>query len=126
MNIENWAAVAGIGGIAIGAATLVFRDIIAKKIFVTLPARYTYRLLRLIVICAFALGLVGAVGWIWLQSPAQARAAARTTAEESLDTAYREVAAISTMNRSFVKMSFENYSRNPTLGNWAVVQTDLK
>ena len=55
--------IAGIAGICVGAFTLIFRDVIRKKIFPTLPAGHAYRLLRLIIVCAWSIALIGIVLW---------------------------------------------------------------
>jgi hypothetical protein len=123
MNIENWAAVAGIGGIGVAAATLVFRDIIAKKIFSNLPAHLTYKLLRLIVICSFVLGLIGALGYIWLQHTAQAAA---KTAEGTLQAALVELNKVNSEQKLFSIPSLNTYLRSPTSDNWKVAATDLQ
>jgi hypothetical protein len=125
MNIESWAAVAGIGGLALGAATLVFRDIIARDIFSGLPAALTYKLLRLIVLCAFILGLIGTVGWIWLQSSVHARAEAKAEFEDSLARTRAQLNYLQSYNRAFALVSFDNYNRKQDAGSWAAVQTDL-
>jgi len=61
--------VAGIGGIALAVAVLVFRDVIAKNIFRKLTREQSYRLLRLIVILAFLLGVGGIAGWVFFAHP---------------------------------------------------------
>lgn len=55
--------VAGLAGIAVGAAVLVFRDVIRKRIFPQLPPKDAYRLLRMIVIATWSIALVGMVVW---------------------------------------------------------------
>jgi uncharacterized membrane protein SpoIIM required for sporulation len=56
------AKVAGIGGLAFGVLVLIFREVIRKQIFPTLPPRQAYRLLRLIVVLTFTIALVGLIG----------------------------------------------------------------
>lgn len=56
--------IAGIGGLSLGVVLLVFRDVIRKKIFPTLTKEHAYRLLRLIVILTFAVGLAGLAAWV--------------------------------------------------------------
>jgi hypothetical protein len=58
------AKVAGIGGLAFGVLVLIFREVIRKQIFPTLPPRQAYRLLRLIVVLTFTIALVGLIGWV--------------------------------------------------------------
>jgi hypothetical protein len=55
--------VAGLAGIAIGAAVLVFRDVIRKRIFPRLPPEHAYRLLRIIVIATWSIAILGIVVW---------------------------------------------------------------
>jgi Mg2+/Co2+ transporter CorB len=61
------AKVAGIGGLAFGVLVLIFREVIRKQIFPTLPPRQAYRLLRLIVVLTFTIALVGLIGWVYLE-----------------------------------------------------------
>ena len=51
--------IAGIGGLAIGMLVLIFRDVIRKKIFPKLSREQAYSLLRLILILAWSVALVG-------------------------------------------------------------------
>lgn len=55
---------AGIGGIAIGALIIIFRDIIRKNIFPSLVKREAYRLLILIVILVWSVAIAGIVAWV--------------------------------------------------------------
>jgi hypothetical protein len=55
--------IAGLAGISVGAVVLIFRDVIRKKIFPQLPPDHAYKLLRLIVILAWSLGLTGILVW---------------------------------------------------------------
>jgi hypothetical protein len=55
---------AGIGGIAIGAFIIIFRDIIRKNIFPSLAKREAYRLLILIVILVWSVAIVGIAAWV--------------------------------------------------------------
>jgi hypothetical protein len=57
--------IGGIGGIALGMALFLFRDIITKKIFPTLPAEKAYRLLRLIAVCVWSLAVLGLGAWVF-------------------------------------------------------------
>ncbi|WCD77871.1 hypothetical protein [Pseudomonas sp. TUM22785] len=57
------AKVAGLAGLAVGAATLVFREVIRKRIFPMLPPRQAYRLLRIIVFAAWSIAIIGIVAW---------------------------------------------------------------
>ena len=55
--------IAGIGGLSLGLALLLFREIIRKNIFPRLSKNDAYRLLRLIGTFVFILALVGLVFW---------------------------------------------------------------
>jgi hypothetical protein len=59
--------VAGIGGLAIGATLLIFRDIIRKNIFPKLASKQAFILLRLIVIASWTIGLFGIGAWSYVQ-----------------------------------------------------------
>jgi hypothetical protein len=123
MDFSSWAAAAGIGGIALGVVTLVFRDIIAKNIFSNLPAKLTYKLLRLIVVCAFVLGLVGTLGYVWLQNAA---AAAKPALQGSLEAVLDQLSFVQISRGMYTMNSLNRYSNNPTPGNWALVRADFQ
>lgn len=57
--------IAGIGGLAIGMLVLIFRDVIRKKIFPKLSREQAYSLLRLILILAWSVALVGIAAWVY-------------------------------------------------------------
>lgn len=57
--------IAGIGGLALGVLLLIFRDVIRKNIFPTLTKEQAYRLIRLIVILAFAIAVFGILAWVY-------------------------------------------------------------
>jgi hypothetical protein len=58
--------IAGIGGLALGVLLIVFRDIVRKKIFPTLPPAEAYRLLRLITVAVWSVAIVGIVAWVYV------------------------------------------------------------
>jgi hypothetical protein len=58
--------IAGIGGLALGAFLLLFRDIIRKNIFPKLPAPEAYRLLRLITLAVWSIAVIGIAAWVFL------------------------------------------------------------
>jgi hypothetical protein len=58
--------VAGIGGLAIGALIIIFRDIISKNIFPTLAKQQAYNLLILIVVLVWSVAIAGVVAWIFV------------------------------------------------------------
>lgn len=61
------AQVAGIGGIAIAGAVMVFRDVIRRNIFPKVSPEHAYQLIRLIVILAFLVAILGVSAWVWTQ-----------------------------------------------------------
>jgi len=60
--------IAGIGGLAIGALLLVFRDVIRKGIFPNLTREHDYKIIRLIIVLTFIIALAGIAAWVWVQN----------------------------------------------------------
>ncbi len=60
--------IAGIGGLAIGTFLILFREIIRKKIFPNLARTQAYKLLRLMVILIWSLGLAGIASWVFVNA----------------------------------------------------------
>jgi len=60
--------IAGLAGIALGIVFLLFRDVISSELAKTLGPANAYRLLRLIVISSFLVGVLGLGTYIWQQS----------------------------------------------------------
>lgn len=60
--------IAGIGGLAIGALLLVFRDVIRKEIFPSLTREHAYQILRLLIVLTFLIALAGIAAWVWVQT----------------------------------------------------------
>jgi hypothetical protein len=58
--------IAGIGGIAFGVFLLLFREVIRKNIFPTLTKEQSYRILRLLLVLTFFIGLTGVGAWIFI------------------------------------------------------------
>ena len=56
--------IAGIGGISLGVVLILFRDVIRKNIFPKLGVAEAYRLLRLIIILVFLIGIAGLTAWV--------------------------------------------------------------
>jgi len=56
--------IAGIGGLAIGLATIIFREVIHKNIFPNLTKHQAFRLIRLIVILTWSIALAGIAAWV--------------------------------------------------------------
>lgn len=61
--------IAGIGGLALGVLLLIFLDIIRKNIFPTLTMDQAFKLIRLIVIFAFLIAVLGLLAWIYTLKP---------------------------------------------------------
>lgn len=61
-QLELLGKVAGIGGIAIGAVVVIFREILDKT--ASVPARQRAAMLRLLAIGAFGLGALGIMAWV--------------------------------------------------------------
>jgi hypothetical protein len=134
MELEKLGKVAGIGGIAIGAIVLIFRDIIAREIFTTLPPELTYDLLRLIIILAFVIGLVGVLGWIWQQYIDRTRPipvgrppseVGTTPIDDELRLALRELSRLRADQNMYILPTLEEYANTPTAANWKVAKSDL-
>lgn len=58
--------IAGIGGLVVGVFLLLSRDIIRKKIFPKLAKKQAYKLLRLILILAWLLAILGIGCWVYV------------------------------------------------------------
>jgi len=61
-QLELLGKVAGIGGIAIGAVVVIFREILDKS--ASIPLRQRAAMLRLVAIGAFSLGALGIMAWL--------------------------------------------------------------
>ncbi|WP_417609836.1 hypothetical protein [Owenweeksia hongkongensis] len=69
MNIEaleNLGKIAGIAGISIGALVLIFGSVIRKNIFPGLTKEQGYTVIRMMIIGACVLALVGIAAWIYV------------------------------------------------------------
>ncbi len=64
--LETVGQVAGIGGIALGVLTLVFRDVIRKNIFPNLSQVHAYRLIRMVVVLTFCIAAIGIGAWAFV------------------------------------------------------------
>jgi len=71
--------IAGIAGISLGLLFLLFKQIIAKKIFPNLTQEQSYKILRLIVSFLFVIGLVGML--LWTFNPIITNIASNTKAQ---------------------------------------------
>jgi hypothetical protein len=63
--LKTLGQILGIGGLALGIFFLLFREIIRKSIFPTLKKDDAYRLLRLISVLIWSVGVTGLGAWIW-------------------------------------------------------------
>lgn len=61
---KTFAQIAGIGGVAIGAATMIFREVIRKNIFPQLTKADAYRVIRLISILVWSIAIFGIGAWV--------------------------------------------------------------
>ena len=60
--------VAGIGGLAIGALLLIFRDVIRKEIFPNLTRQQAFHVIQLLIVLTFLVALAGIAAWVWVQT----------------------------------------------------------
>ncbi len=58
--------VAGIGGLAVGAIVLIYRDVIAKNIFPSLTKSQAYSLLKLVVVLSWSVAMAGIAAWTYV------------------------------------------------------------
>ena len=69
MNIEaleSLGKIAGIAGISIGALVLIFNSVIRKKIFPGLTKEQGYTIIRMMIIAASLLAVLGLAAWIYV------------------------------------------------------------
>lgn len=69
MILKDAGEVAGIGGVAIGAVILVFREVIRKNMFPQLARADALRTLWLIIGAAWSIGVLGIGTWAYVQTP---------------------------------------------------------
>ena len=91
-----------------------------------MPPKLTYQLLRLIVLCAFALGVIGVTGWIWLQSISQAQARARVQVDDSISNVLRTTLMLSGYQSSYALPSVERVVERGDKEIWLLAQHELK
>ena len=66
--LKTLGQIAGIGGVSIGLALLVFRDLIRKNIFPKFKdEKLAYSLLRLIVVLSWSIAIVGIGAWLFIK-----------------------------------------------------------
>jgi H+/Cl- antiporter ClcA len=63
--LKTLGQIAGIGGIALGAFLILYRDIIRKKIFSQLTKQQGFQLLILITVLVWSIALAGIGAWVW-------------------------------------------------------------
>lgn len=61
-----FAQVAGLGGLALITAIIIFREVIQKNVFSRLTKRHSYQLLRLIIVLTSVLAISGLGSWVYL------------------------------------------------------------
>ena len=59
---------AGIGGLSIGLAILVFRDVIRKNIFPSLTKAQSFRIILIVVVCTWSIALAGIGAWVYTET----------------------------------------------------------
>ncbi len=64
--LESLGKVAGIAGIAIGALVLIFRSVIEKNIFPNLTKEHSFRIIRMIIMSAVLVAILGVGAWVYL------------------------------------------------------------
>jgi len=58
--------IAGIGGLVVGVFLLLTKEIIRKRIFPKLDKKQAYKLLKLILILAWLLAILGIGSWVYV------------------------------------------------------------
>lgn len=61
--LKTLGQIAGIGGLSLGVVLLIFREIIRKNIFPSLTKYQAYKVLRLIIISIWSIGIIGILAW---------------------------------------------------------------
>ena len=67
-TLKTLGQIAGIGGIAIGAVILIFRDVIRKNIFPKLERNHAYNIIRIILILTWSIGVVGIIAYVYVKT----------------------------------------------------------
>jgi hypothetical protein len=77
--------IAGIGGLALGVFSLIFREVIRKIIFPKLTATDAYRTIRLLLVLPFGIAVLGILAWIYTKGaqPTSSPSTATSTKPES-------------------------------------------
>jgi len=65
--LEKLGKVAGIAGIAVGALVLIFSGIIQKNIFPNMTKEQGFRIIRMMIVAASMLAVVGIAAWIYTE-----------------------------------------------------------
>jgi Carboxypeptidase regulatory-like domain len=63
--LKSLGQIAGLAGLSFGILLIVFRDIIRKIVFKSLTQEHAYRLLRLIIILAWGIAVLGMGTWVY-------------------------------------------------------------
>ncbi len=68
--LEITAKAAGIGGVAIGALIIIFRETLRKAVFPRLTRQQGYRLMTLSLVLVWSVALAGIGAWVWAETAA--------------------------------------------------------
>lgn len=63
LNLEGLGRAAGIGGIALGAMTLIFRDVIRQKFLTGLTRKQSFTVITLTIVLTWSVALAGLAAW---------------------------------------------------------------
>lgn len=75
--------VAGLSGLSIGFVLLIFRDVIRKNVFSTLTKEHSYRILILILVLTWSVGIFGILAWLYSSTQTAARPADKKDVQSS-------------------------------------------
>jgi hypothetical protein len=67
--LETLGKIAGIGGICVGIALIVFHKVISESILATMSREQAYRLVRLVTLCVWTIALAGIGAWVLTEAP---------------------------------------------------------
>jgi len=73
--LKLFGQVAGIAGLSIGVVLLLFRDVIRKNVFSRLTREHSYRLLRLVIVLTWSIGVLGIFAWFYSNTQTSAKPA---------------------------------------------------
>jgi hypothetical protein len=67
--LETLGKIAGIGGICVGVALIVFHKVISESILGTMGREHAYRLVLLVTVCVWTIALAGIGAWVLTEAP---------------------------------------------------------